>query len=193
MRSKPTPGRGDEPGSASLDANAPVVPVVNGWILLVHPLLLDQLGRLAAAADAERTRSRDYARQGPNTKLLAAVRHMIFREVPEDPSRSRYRHGGTLAPQLKHWLRARFGNGRFRLFYRYRSSDSKIIVFAWVNDEETLRTYGSSTDAYAVFRRMLGKGNPPDDFGALIAESLAPDAVERARALLGQADSEPPK
>jgi toxin YhaV len=55
-----------------------------------------------------------------------------------------------------------FFDGRYRLFFRY-STSAKAIVFAWVNDEETLRTYGRKTDAYAVFNGMLGKNRPPDD------------------------------
>lgn len=49
------------------------------------------------------------------------------------------------------------GNGRFRLFFRYHGK-ARLIVYAWVNDSETLHTYGSRTDAYAVFRRMLDSG-----------------------------------
>jgi toxin YhaV len=40
-----------------------------------------------------------------------------------------------------------------------------------VNDNETLRTYGSNTDAYVVFKKMLGKNRPPDDWDALLKES----------------------
>lgn len=36
-----------------------------------------------------------------------------------------------------------------------------MIVFAWVNDEETKRAYESADDAYRVFHRMLGNGRPP--------------------------------
>ena len=36
-------------------------------------------------------------------------------------------------PRLRrHWLRAKFGGGRFRLFFGY-SSSAKIIIYAWVN------------------------------------------------------------
>ena len=48
---------------------------------------------------------------------------------------------------------------------------AKIIIFAWVNDANTLRTYGSKSDAYAVYKSMLDKGNPPEDWAALIAQS----------------------
>jgi toxin YhaV len=53
-------------------------------------------------------------------------------------------------------------SGGFRLFFRF-SSTAKIIVYAWVNDSDTLRTYGSKGDAHAVFKTMLDKGNPPED------------------------------
>ena len=61
---------------------------------------------------------------------------------------------------------------RFRLFFRY-DSKAKAIVFAWVNDEQTLRSAGSKSDPYAVFEKMLGRGNPPDDWAALVAASKA--------------------
>jgi toxin YhaV len=64
------------------------------------------------------------------------------------------------------------------LFFRY-SSSAKVIVFAWVNDETTLRTYGAKSDVYAVFRKMLDGGNPPDDWAALMA--AASDAGANAR------------
>jgi toxin YhaV len=37
----------------------------------------------------------------------------------------------------------------------------KVIVLAWVNDEDTKRAYESSDDAYRVFRKMLETGQPP--------------------------------
>lgn len=40
-----------------------------------------------------------------------------------------------------------------------------------MNDEQTLRTYGSRDDAYAVFGAMLSNGNPPDSWAALLAAS----------------------
>jgi len=157
---------------------------VGDWTLLFHPLILDQIERVVSAAEREKAKLKPGAPDGPNMKLAAAMRRIILTEVPEDPSRPAYRQGGTLGEQLKHWLRAKFGSGRFRLFFRYRR-DVKLIVYAWVNDTETLRTYGSSTDAYAVFRRMLGAGNPPDDWDALVGAASTPDAVRRGQRLFG--------
>lgn len=61
---------------------------------------------------------------------------------------------------------------RITLFLRYHR-DSRIIVYAWVNDEDTKRAYESSTDAYQVFSRMLKRGHPPDDWSALLAQAKA--------------------
>jgi toxin YhaV len=44
-----------------------------------------------------------------------------------------------------------------------------VIIFAWVNDDTTLRAYDSRTDAYRVFKGMLEDGNPPGDWKALLA------------------------
>lgn len=49
--------------------------------------------------------------------------------------------------------------------------ESVIIVYAWVHDSDAERTYGSKTDACAVFRKLLSKGNPPDRWEALLAAS----------------------
>ena len=48
-----------------------------------------------------------------------------------------------------------------------------MIVYAWVNDEETKRAYESADDAYRVFRKMLGSGHPPGDWDRLLAEASA--------------------
>jgi NADH:ubiquinone oxidoreductase subunit 4 (subunit M) len=63
------------------------------------------------------------------------------------------------------------------LFFRYQAS-TKIIVIAWVNDENSKRAYGTKSDAYVVFRKMLARGNPPDDWNGLLKESKA--SVKRA-------------
>src|SRR3546814_9639202 len=64
--------------------------------------------------------------------------------VPSDPSRDEYRQGNTLGAAYRHWRRAKIGR-RFRLFFRY-DSKANVIVFAWVNDEQTLRSAGSKSD-----------------------------------------------
>ncbi|MGX1321805.1 hypothetical protein AB7M17_005258 [Bradyrhizobium sp. USDA 377] len=55
----------------------------------------------------------------------------------------------------------------------------KVIIFSWVNDEQTLRTRGAKSDAYAVFKRMLDDGNPPDSWDVLFAACKADENIER--------------
>lgn len=143
---------------------------IDGWTLLAHPCFLDQVERLLGAVEDAARRDPDRYEHSADFKVLAAIGSLAFDVIPQDPARREYRHGGTLDGGYRHWFRARFGNGRFRLFFRYRA-DARIIVYAWVNDAETLRTYGSDTDAYAVFARMLGTDHRPDDWDALVAQA----------------------
>ena len=146
--------------------------VVHGWHLFAHPAFLDQLDRLVAAVEADQAKTPSAADATANVKLLAALRKLVFETVPADPTWPDYRQGGTLGAARKHWFRAKFGGQRFRLFFRF-DSRAKVIIYAWVNDSQTLRTYGSKTDAYAVFRGMLDDGHPPDDWAALLATATS--------------------
>lgn len=149
-----------------------------GWTLLAHSLFLDQLERLTARATDESTRAD--GEQGPATKLLGHVLDLVFDKIPQSPSSPAYRHGGSLGGGHKEWFRAKTGNGRFRLFFRFHSVH-KLIVYAWLNDAQSLRTYGASTDAYAVFAGMLADGNPPADWDALLAAASKKNNNTRLR------------
>jgi toxin YhaV len=158
---------------------------INGWTILAHPLFLDQLEKLTSTIEALKTKKPDEYQKNANAKLLAALNRLVLQTVPADPADPTaivYRQVSTLGEAHKHWFRAKFGNGRFRLFFRY-DSNAKVIIFAWVNDETTLRTYGGKTDAYMVFKGMLEDGNPPDDWVALhkaASEQAAVDRLEKA-------------
>jgi len=147
----------------------------------MDPLFLDQVERVLSAVDRARTEG-DASGRSADEKLLAAITYLVYDLIPQDPGRPEFRQGSTLGRQRKHWCRAKFGNGRFRLFFRFRT-DAKIIVYAWVNDASTLRTYGSRSDAYAAFGRMLDRGDPPDDWASLLKRASSDEAVERAGAL----------
>ncbi|MDQ0423146.1 toxin YhaV [Peteryoungia aggregata LMG 23059] len=155
---------------------------VNGWIIRAHPLFLDQLERLTAAAEREARKKPEAFRSGANFKLLIALNKLVFDVIPADPASPSFRQGGALGPERKHWFRAKFGNGRFRLFFRYNSA-AKVLVFAWVNDAETLLSYASRSDAYAVFRAMLEDGNPRDSWKDLLDAASSDAVVWRLEAL----------
>lgn len=148
----------------------PVAPlVVNGWTILAHPQFLDQVEALISKVEALRAKDPAHYKQKNATKRLAAIWRLAFEVIPQDPERDEYRQGDTLGEDRKHWMRAKFFQ-QYRLFFRYRKAE-KLIVYAWVNDEGTLRAYDSRTDAYAVFKKMLGRKRPPDDWDALKSEA----------------------
>ena len=147
----------------------PPFPVeIHGWTVFAHPLFLAQLEALTL--QVERIKKKDpvgYATKNAS-KRLAAIAKLVFDVVPQDPTRPEYRQGGTLGDEHKHWLRAKFYQ-QYRLFFRYHAP-ARVIVFAWVNDEDTKRAYERGEDAYRVFRKMLDSGHPPDDWTQLLAE-----------------------
>lgn len=151
----------------SLAAKQPLV--INGWSIFAHPLFLNQFEELLTQVEFLRQKyPEDYQRKNA-TKRLAAIAKLAFDIIPQDPTRSEYRQGTTLGNEYKHWFRAKFFQ-QYRLFFRYHLS-SKIIVLAWVNDEDSKRSYGSSTDAYQVFKKMLESNHPPDNWENLLEEA----------------------
>lgn len=143
--------------------------VINGWTIFAHPLFLDALDALIARVEALRRKDpAGYTRKNV-TKRLQAISKLAFEVVPQDPSRPEYRQGNTLGDAHRHWFRAKFFQ-QYRLFFRYHAQ-ARIIVYAWVNDEDTKRAYESADDAYRVFRRMLDSGHPPGDWDQLLAEA----------------------
>jgi toxin YhaV len=145
------------------------VSVAHGWTIYMHPLLALQLNVLAEKVEALKAKHpRDYKNKN-DAKRLAAIEALIFDIIPQDPTRTEYRQGGTLGAEYKHWFRAKFFQ-QYRLFFRYHLA-TRVIVFAWVNDDSSLRAYDSKTDAYQVFGRMLKRGKPPDDWDVLLAQS----------------------
>ena len=141
-------------------------------------MFLGQLERLLLAV--ERAKRADPAGwQGKaDARLLAALRLLVLERIPRDPLAPEFRQGNTLGRERRHWFRAKFGGNRFRLFYR-ADSRARVIVYAWVNDRDTLRKAGASSDPYAVFAAMLASGNPPDDWPALLAAAQADEVMVR--------------
>jgi toxin YhaV len=146
-------------------SDAPVT--INGWSLFAHPLFLDQVGELIAAVERAKAKDPHTYRKKNAAKRLAAILKLATEDIPSDPGAARFRQGKTLGENRKHWFRAKFFQ-QYRLFFRFDNA-SRVIVLAWVNDENTLRAYDSRTDAYKVFKGMLDDGNPPDDFDTLLA------------------------
>lgn len=143
--------------------------IVNGWCLLAHSLFLDQFENLIAEVETSRKKNPSTYKAKNSTKRLAAILKLIFEKIPQDPALPEYRQGATLGDEHKHWFRAKFFQ-QYRFFFRFHL-ESKIIVYAWVNDEDTKRAYNNKSDAYSVFNKMLKKGDPPNSWNDLLLEA----------------------
>ena len=151
----------------------------NGWTLYLHPLFQQQLEKITAQVETLQAKDPLRYKEQSATKLLATISRFMREIIPRDPGAAEFRQGNTLGADNRQWFRAKF-HGRYRLFFRY-SSQEKVIVYAWVNDENTLRKAGSRTDPYSVFRAMLNAGNPPSTMAELLAVSGRLDAVRSSR------------
>lgn len=160
----------------STDQTAPLL--IHGWTVFIHPLFLAQIEALVLQVESLKQKGPvGYVKKNAS-KRLAAITKLAFDVIPQDPTRPEYRQGGTLGDAHKHWFRAKFFQ-QYRLFFRYHAA-ARVLVFAWVNDDDSKRAYESSDDAYRVFRKILEGGCPPDDWDMLLAEARAEDARLRS-------------
>ncbi len=145
--------------------------IINGWTIYAHPLFLDQLESLIADVESLREKNPQGYLEKNAAKRLAAVVKLAFELIPQDPHRPEYRQGKTLGTARKHWFRAKFFQ-QYRLFFRFHQR-GRIIVYAWVNDEQCKRVFESKHDAYRVFQKMLENGHPPEDWEALLNQAMS--------------------
>jgi len=144
----------------------------SGWQIFYYKAFAAALDELEAAVTKLAAKDPKGYKAHPKTRLLASVYEAITLRVPADPEDAQFRLGKTLGPANKHWRRVKKGlPERYRLFFRFASKPVRLIVFAWLNDEDTLRKAGSKTDVYAAFQRMLARGEVPGEIEALLRES----------------------
>jgi toxin YhaV len=143
--------------------------VINGWRIYFYAAFAERYA--AAAAEVRRLRDADLGGYTTTAaaKFARVLQDLVVREIPTDPASPNYRLGNTLGADARAWRRAKFF-GRFRLFFRY-SSAQRTIVYAWLNDESTLRQSGGASDVYTVFRRLIERGTPPASWDALVTAS----------------------
>lgn len=142
---------------------------LNGWKIFFHSCFLKQIAELTEKVVALKASKPNEYKGKKESKLLTAIERVIEERIATDPFNPQYRQGDTLGDEYKHWFRVKF-LAQFRLFYRC-SDEHKTIIIGWVNDFDTLRAYGSKTDAYKVFSGMLKAGEPPEDWDTLLAQA----------------------
>ncbi|MGI2855189.1 type II toxin-antitoxin system YhaV family toxin [Shewanella algae] len=148
----------------------------NGYELHCLSIFEDILEKLVAEVEHLASTQDDFYSH-PRYKLFEDVTDVITSRVPSNPNAQEFRQGKTLdksaascgKAKYLNWRRVKSGlPNRYRLFYRYNSTPPKSIVYAWLNDESTLRKEGSKTDVYVVFAHMLSSGTVPNSWKELI-------------------------
>ena len=167
--------------------------VIHGWTVFAHPLFLAQLEALTRQVEVYKQKDpAGYVKKNAS-KRLAAITRLAFDAIPQDPARPEYRQGNALGEDYKHWFRARFFQ-QYRLFFRYHAP-GKMIVFAWVNDEDTKRAYESSDDAW-LLAEARAEGQCPSGRRRVHFEAPPPDRLEsetdRFLAWANDSSNEPP-
>lgn len=140
----------------------------NGWVLLFDSHFESQYQSLRAKVERVAHRLGPEIRHSNHFKRLVAIRKLVFEVIPANPAHKDFALGNTLSTKYKSWRRAKFLQ-QYRLFFRYDSA-SKIIIYSWFNDERSLRSYGSKSDAYRVFEKMLLSDKPPADWAELLRQ-----------------------
>jgi toxin YhaV len=145
---------------------------INGWQIFAHSPLLDQLDRLVAAVARERAKKPQSYRGLASFKLLAALSRLSFEAIPQDPTWPEYREGRCWPafPSLVSCQVRRNSGSAFSSVTAPRQEPSSTPAST---TGRRFGTDGSKVDAYAVFAAMLKRGNPPDDWDALLAAAKA--------------------
>lgn len=151
---------------------------INGWKICFHACFLNQLEELIQKVSELKAAKPDEFMRKKEAKLLRAIERVIEECIASNPLDTEYRQGDTLGNEFRHWFRVKFLQ-QFRLFYRC-SAAHKTVIIGWVNDFDSLRAYGSKTDAYKVFAKMLKAGDPPDDWEELLSQSKAATAASHS-------------
>ena len=139
--------------------------MLNGWTFLAWPAFDERWSRLILAVAKKRAADPKRYKTSPEARLLKGLVLVIRGHIARDPNAPAHR----LRRDLAAWRRVRFF-GRYRLFYRF-SSEHRVVVLTWLNDEHTVRKEGAKSDPYAVFAAMLARGEIPADWTALVAGS----------------------
>lgn len=143
-------------------------PRINGWLVLLHPIFEQRYRSLLANVRRlnNELASEEAYRQHPTVKLTAAVRRLVLEIVPQNPNARDF----LLTRPPQHFRRAKKKglSPRYRLFW-VASVEASTIIFLYLNDEATLRKEGARTDPYAIFKRLVERGEIGADFQANLA------------------------
>ncbi|MCA1794089.1 MAG: type II toxin-antitoxin system YhaV family toxin [Desulfotignum sp.] len=141
------------------------------WKVLYFTIFYEQYNELVMEVSALRKKDPDTYKTHPKTKFLAKIRHVIWQRIVLNPKSKEFHLGDTFPEQYRCYKRAKSGlPNRYRLFFRYKSKDGKIVIL-WMNSDKTLRSQSSKSDPYTVFLKMLKSKKIPPNWKQLVSKS----------------------
>jgi toxin YhaV len=142
--------------------------ICQGWEIYFHPQLFARQYQeiLARVQKLQATLEPDDYKTHPTVKLLVAMTIGIEEKIPSNPFAAHF----ALTGALKKYSRMKKMGlpGRYRLFFRvFDTPEMKAIVILWLGYPGK---EGDKKDCYAVFTKMVDRGQFPED----IAELMVP-------------------
>jgi toxin YhaV len=139
--------------------------ICQGWEIYFHPQLFgqqyqelfDRVKTLKANLNPE-----EY-QEHATVKLFAAMAIGIEEKIPSDPFATHF----ALTGALKRYCRMKKMGlpARYRLFFRvFDTNEMKAIIILWLGYP---RKEGDKNDCYAVFTKMVERGEFPDDISEI--------------------------
>jgi toxin YhaV len=140
--------------------------ICQGWEIYFHPQLFARQYQeiLVRVQKLQATLEPDDYKTHPTVKLLAAMTIGIEEKIPSNPFATHF----ALTGALKKYSRMKKMGlpGRYRLFFRvFDTPEMKAIVILWLGYP---RKEGDKNDCYAVFTKMVDRGQFPEDISELI-------------------------
>lgn len=150
------------------------VKIANGWEIHCTTIFLELYKILVDEVKGLIEKDPDNFDTHPTYHLLHSVDFHLWEYVPSDPSNKLFVLGNTLGKDHRAWKRVKkMMPDRYRLFFQYRSSPPKAIVYAYFNDrrEGVIRKDGAKNDIYTVFLKMLESKNVASSWEDLLKKS----------------------
>jgi toxin YhaV len=140
-----------------------MVPVHKGWTILFHPLFAQQRLKLLQTSRKLKLKMPEAEWiYHSDVKLLKNMMVGIREKIPQDPFASHFALGGPLSRYAR--LKKMGLPSRYRLFFK-PDKERRVIIILWLGYP---RKEGARDDCYAVFEKMISKGEFPPDIDELI-------------------------
>lgn len=126
----------------------------NNYLLQYHEFYYQRVVKLKDQVKELKNKLNDEEfKQHEIVKLAYRIRRADQEIIPQDPDRPEYR----LTGDLKKYRRYKQGLQRYRILFCF-STQPRIIVYLYINDEKHLREGGSKSDPYGEFKKLAVKG-----------------------------------